>query len=77
MSDDATDPTIFGDPESAPRKPRRDDRFVATVERYGPKGRPTGSIGPYTVEWSGWAGVPSHGLVPGARVEGQVKRRRR
>ncbi|MHC4263940.1 MAG: 23S rRNA (uracil(1939)-C(5))-methyltransferase RlmD, partial [Planctomycetota bacterium] len=38
---------------------------------------PTGSIGPYTVEWSGWAGVPSHGLVPGARVEGQVKRRRR
>ncbi|MEO0651216.1 MAG: 23S rRNA (uracil(1939)-C(5))-methyltransferase RlmD [Planctomycetota bacterium] len=73
----ASDDAIFGPAEAAPRKPRRDDRFVARVTHLGRKGRPAGGIGPYAVEWSGWAGVPRWGAVPGALVEGQIKRRRR
>jgi 23S rRNA (uracil1939-C5)-methyltransferase len=79
LSVDETPPDdpIFGPPDQAPRKPRRDDRFVARVDGLGRKGRAVGRIGPYAVEWSGWAGPPGHGVVPGARVVGQVKRRRR
>ncbi len=68
---------VFGDPEHAPRKPRRDDRFVARLDGYDGKGRVRGRVGPYNAVFSGWTDERFHGAVPGARVAGEVLRRRR
>ncbi len=68
---------VFGDPEHAPRKPRRDDRFVASLDGYDGKGRVRGRVGHYSAVFSGWAEERFHGAVPGARVAGEVVRRRR
>jgi 23S rRNA (uracil1939-C5)-methyltransferase len=72
----------FGPPEQAPRKPRRDDRFEATIEGYSAKGRARAAVGSYVAEFGGWLGVPQGGgapwgAVPGARIEGLVTGRRR
>ena len=76
MSEHALDP-VFGPFEEAPRKPRRDDRFVARVTGYDARGRPAGRVGEYAVEWQRWVGAPGSGAVPGALLEGDVMRRRK
>jgi 23S rRNA (uracil1939-C5)-methyltransferase len=60
---------IFGDPSSAPRRPRRDDRFELELAGLTDRGAAHGRAGSYTVEL--------RGALPGDRVLARVQRRRR
>ena len=60
---------IFGDPQDAPRRPRRDDHFELELEGFTDRGGAFGRAGSYTVEL--------RGALPGDRVVARVQRRRR
>ncbi|QDU69143.1 class I SAM-dependent RNA methyltransferase [Engelhardtia mirabilis] len=69
LPSDAQPGEIWGAPETAPRLPRRDDRFVCEVDGLAERGRASGRVGAYTVNFAR--------ATPGALVEGRVKQRRR
>lgn len=65
---------IFGPPENAPRRPRRDDRFVALASGLDERGAAVGEVGSYRVRLL--RGASGEAVLPGERVLARVQRRR-
>ncbi len=60
---------VFGPPEEAPRRPRRDDEFECEIEGFDAKGLGLGVAGTYAVRM--------RRALPGERVRARVQKRRR